>query len=144
MIIARNKPLFLELLSLQFKWPFCGNWNGCSLPRISPSLREADDVSVCLFISFIYVLFTWYNKKPDTVETLYNVVLGTGKCCLLYQVVCCISTQKTNNLCYWDWTIFFYYIRYFVISDLIISSFHCITNHFHSPKIPVIVRFHCT
>ena len=42
MKIARNKPLFLELLSFQCKWPFCGNWNGRSLPRISPFLREAD------------------------------------------------------------------------------------------------------
>ena len=49
MKIARNKPLFLELLSFQYKWPFCGNWNGRSLPRISPFLREAD--VIMLFLS---------------------------------------------------------------------------------------------
>ena len=56
MKIARNKPLFLELLSFQFKWPFCGNRNGRSLPRISPFLREADEFMNCLYYATV-ILF---------------------------------------------------------------------------------------
>ena len=55
-----------------------------------------------------------------------NEILGTMKFCLLYQIICCyISSLKTKQLFHLDRRTVCH-IRYFVISDLFIPSFHCI------------------
>ena len=74
-------------------------------------------------------------EKPDTGETRYNEILGTKKCCLLYQNICyqCISINNTNTkqvTFHWDRR------KQFVISGIllslsdlfILSLIHCITR----------------
>ena len=66
-----------------------------------------------------------------TVETQYNEILGTEKFCLLYQIFCYISSQKhykTKKMYSLGLEKLVCYIRYCVISDLFISSFHCSTE----------------
>ena len=62
-----------------------------------------------------------------TGKNQYNVIVGTMKFCLLYQIFCYISVVykqfislgPEKTVCY---------IRYLVISDLLILSFLCIIS----------------
>ena len=61
----------------------------------------------------------------STVEPRYNEVLGTMKITLLYQVSHYIRVKKQRNIKNWDQQNYLV-IRGFVISDLVITRFHCI------------------
>ena len=54
------------------------------------------------YVSYILFLNTnmhWRFCKRNTVETLYNKILGTEKFCLLYQS---LNNQKQRRLMHWD------------------------------------------
>ena len=55
-------------------------------------------------------MYIWI--KNNTVEPLYNEVLGTMKITLLYQVSCYIRVKKQRNIKSWDHQ-----------NDLVISGF---------------------
>ena len=73
-----------------------------------------------------------------TGKTQYNEVLGTITFCLLYQIFCYIiifKQCKTKQIVSLGPEKTVCYIRYFVISNLFISSFHCIySDYMHAGK----------
>ena len=73
----------------------------------------------------------WYNKILGTMKVCYIRYFVTSVVYKQYQTKQFISLGQEKTVCY---------IRYFVISDLFISSFHCI---YWAPKLPDEILIPC-